>query len=343
MTTAINCDVSLSKKIRSLVNDGESVTLIISNIQDGKGKGQLFLERDSIDLTSFLNNETSIMLTPVDIEESNEDTGVSSSNIFGETIKDEAVVKKIAQTKPIDIKERSQQIKKEAKTPQPFKQVNNPACQEYIMTMQALISEINAAKNKKIDKVDPNTISNPRERAIAIVENEQLEGIGKPAYVVNSKVGSISINDLGIVLPLNSPLDLGRISAKKLSASRDLHNLFKDEYLKFISPQEANNLILKGSQIEDHGLKVFDRHEEAEASITYGSSEDHVPSDIIPISEEGLDKPFEEESMIMNLTQGAPIHKQVQTTSRSVRATSHGNTRSDSDSETKHVTIRRRE
>jgi hypothetical protein len=68
MKLHLDCDISLSKKLRAILGDTGSITLQTEGIVNGKGKARLILvsnnECEYHDLPEELKKETSIMLTP---------------------------------------------------------------------------------------------------------------------------------------------------------------------------------------------------------------------------------------------------------------------------------------
>ena len=67
MNLIFKCNVSLSKKLRTICDS--DVSLIVSDIQDGKGVASLIVksESDIKEAKKLLENETSIMLTPLEV------------------------------------------------------------------------------------------------------------------------------------------------------------------------------------------------------------------------------------------------------------------------------------
>jgi len=347
MDISITCAVSLSKKLRSLVKSGQ-ITLLIPELKDGKGKGRIILDTDVDEKTIKEIGETSIILTPesVEVELPTESVG----NIFGTGIDNQKKVSKTTRTavekiavqeapEPEDIPE-AVVTKDEQTIPQDFKELKNKKCREFVCNLEQLIEEINKAKHKvPSDEINPEQATNPREKLAMREMKEKSEAIDIPAWVINEKAGSLSLNDLGITLPLNSPYDLSRISAKRLAASGDLKSLLKSGYLRIISPEEAQNVITGGVEAEEiGGLDVFDNAEEAKASIESGAiyrddgeneSEDNsnrksrkntpvIKANSYEVTE---DYKGEEETMILNLTQNLPSQKVVNGTKK----TTHGN------------------
>jgi hypothetical protein len=71
MKLSIDCDISLSKKLRSLLGEDGYITLHTDSVSGGKGKAKLVLVSnkgvDYQELPEDLKRETSIMLTPTDL------------------------------------------------------------------------------------------------------------------------------------------------------------------------------------------------------------------------------------------------------------------------------------
>ncbi len=334
MNITLNCKISLSKKLRALLGKGGTLVLQTSELSDGKGVGRLSLVSDSgleiTELTDDLKTETSIMLTPVDVADNVPDAKSSiHASIFATASnpneKVEPVVKKIAVVTPPERGQEGKAFKENIEVPAAFSELKNVECKKWISNMTELIEAINAAKSKK-STIDLSEAQSDRERAILMEMKEKEESIDSPAWVVNEVAGQMTINDLNISLPLNSPFDLSNLSAKRIAASRDLRGLLKEKLVKFISPTEASTYISSEEEDEASGLEVFDRHEEAEAAITSGGGGSSRHDDLVPVSETSeinADKLTEEEEMLINLTQNLPRTK-IASVPEGTRHTVHG-------------------
>jgi hypothetical protein len=330
---SVNCKVSLSKKLRALIGNEGSVTLIIQNIVDGKGIGILSLASDKLNEQIAIGEETSIMITPIEIasESPNFETLTHASIFTGSNnLENNKVVSKIAAVEPPEKGQEYKAIVKQVKTPKAFKELDNIECKTWIANISQLIEATNKAK-LKISSIDPESGKTPRERAVLKELREKEEAIDQSAVIVNDKVSSISINDLDISLKQFAPYDLKNISAKRIAASSELKELLKSGYIKFISPDEKEDYI---TRIDDEPVKselqVFDRHEDAEESIASGqvSSRNNSRNPIIDDrnNDEITDGPTEEESMITNLTKNLPTVKTDRALSNGTRHTAHNST-----------------
>ena len=90
MQITLKCKVSLSKKMRSLLQNGSSIILTADSINTGKGEGTLVLtdnNSENININDLLGKETSIMITPT--EESQGDNTVTNiyQNVQPQTTK----------------------------------------------------------------------------------------------------------------------------------------------------------------------------------------------------------------------------------------------------------------
>ena len=75
MDATLTCLVVLSKKLRSLMGDGGTLTLHVKNIANGRGDGSLFVSTDG-EMTipdDLMRHETNIMFTPIGMAEDNVD------------------------------------------------------------------------------------------------------------------------------------------------------------------------------------------------------------------------------------------------------------------------------
>jgi hypothetical protein len=353
MNIAVLCKVSLSKKIRALMKDGE--LLLNVSIVNGTGEGKLVLTSDEIKDGILEVGETSIMITPFgeeDVAVDYEDRGVAEifSSIPSKG-KQNKMLKKIAVVDVPETEDIKDMTKEKVEVPKAFKETKNPAYKNYVMNFESLMVAVNKAKNKKssID-VDLGNIKNDKERrekAVLLEQKEKEEAIDIPVFIVNDKCAAIAINDLNIVLPLNVPYDLSRISAKRIASSRDLKQFLDNGYIKFVSPNEKFNYIKVAAQ-EIPTLDVFNSAEEAEEAIEEEYMEEkqshgikgHAsgikrpkPSVMIDnesaydITEENMDEPTEGEMMITNLTQDLPITKNTKKFSNTTKTTKMSNNR----------------
>ena len=374
MNISLNCKISLSKKLRALLKNGGTITLTTSDLVDGKGDGKLSIFSEG-DLTTFselpeeLKSETSIMLTPIEIADevpsANTKMHASIFNNLPKKGESDPIVDRIAATHAPEKNEVARAIKKEIVIPEAFETLNEPECKEYITDLQELIATANlTSKNKKGNDIDVESATSDRERVILMELKSKADAIDVPAWIVNDKVGRLTINDLDISLPLNVPTNLGNVSARKILASRDLRGLIKDGYVKFITPDEIEGFMGESEVTQDRGsLEVFDNVDEAMAKAfkTKGKhtestkpsrsirrrdeiedgDEDTREEEVIDLEQEDLDRPTEEESMVLNLTKNAPKVKSFSNT-----PTSHGNrptTHSNKPKTTSVPTIKRRE
>lgn len=317
MNISLNCNVSLSKKLRALMGKEGSVTLIVSEIKDGKGVGSLSLTGDGIsfDNESF-KGETSIQLEPAgEIKLENGEEDRICSNIFSSVPNkghSENVVSKLAvvnapeKTQVSTSIKTKQQINKEASIASTIP----PLAKKWISDMEQLIQVVNKAKTKH-SSIDIDLAQTDREREVLTQMKEKEEAIDVEAWVVNEKYGNLSVNDLGIALPMGVPYDLSNVSARRLAASKDLRVLIRDGYVKFVSPNERDMLIqraLGGSDDMGIGsLPVFDNHEDAMEAID--KKMPVIAEDAVEITEDDIERPTEEEDSILNLTQNMPLVK----------------------------------
>jgi hypothetical protein len=161
---------------------------------------------------------------------------------------------------------------------------------------------------------------------------EKEEAIDIPAWIVNDKVGEVSVNDLKISLKLNSPYDLSNISARRIAMSKDLKSLLRDRYVRFISPTEKDRFVLKtlGETETIASLDVFDNHEQAMDNMGNQISSRKNPiineESAMDITEGDLESKTEDESMILNLTQNMPNVRAKRDVTQGNRQSTHTNT-----------------
>jgi hypothetical protein len=318
MNISLNCKLSLSKKLRAIVGKNATLTLVSQDISDGKGTAILSLDSENLNLEGKIEDmgETSIMIVPVELaEESPNVRSPVHASIFatvphkGAT---EKVVSKIAVVHAPEQEEVSRAVKKEVSIPKAFSDLKTVECASWIKNMEELIAEVSKVKNKKSD-VDLDSAQNDRERAVLLEMKEKEEGISTPAWIVNDKTGSLCVNDLNINLPLNAPYDLSAISAKRIAASRDLKILLRDGYIRFVSPEKKNEIIMNVTEQEEpsDSLGVFDNHEEAMGNMGTSKGRTVVIDDnsAMEVSATNAEDLGDEESMVLNLTQNMPTIK----------------------------------
>jgi len=314
--------VSLSKKLRDVLGKGGgTIVLTTYDLENGKGLGTLSLSSEAgtqySEIPEILLGETSIQITPVEIaDETPSNSSPVHAAIFSTIPKkgeNAPVIDKLAAVHPPEKGEEAHAVvaKEDVTTPDLFAQGDNKACKTWIGNMEELIRAISDAKGKSSD-IDPDMAHNDRERALLLELKERDEAIDKPAWIVNTGGGTLIINDLDITLPIASPYDLSNISARRIIMSRDLKELIKGGYVKFLSPEEKDKFILGTDQATlSVGLDVFDSPEQAEAHMASSVSQNPIIDDknAIDITASDLENPTEGESMVMNLTQDMPETK----------------------------------
>jgi hypothetical protein len=315
MNISLNCKLSLSKKLRAIVGKNATLTLVSQDISDGKGTAILSLDSENLNVEGKIEDmgETSIMIVPVELAEEspNAQSPVHASifSTFPNKGTSEAIISKVAVVHAPETEEVPRAVKKEASIPKAFSELKIAECASWIKSTEELIAEVNKARNKKSD-VDLNSAENDRERAILLEIKEKEEAINIPAWIVNEKLGSLCINDLNINLPQNAPYDLGAISAKRIAASRDLKSLLRDGYIRFISPEQKNEIIMNATELEErsNSLDVFDNHEEALGNMESSKRRTVVIDDnnALEISATNAEDLGDEEGMVLTLTQNMP-------------------------------------
>lgn len=339
MNISLNCNISLSKKLRSLLGTGGSITLIAPELQDGKGMGVLSLSGENIKFDgNKIEGETSIQLEQVGdmkLEVGGDDQ--SCTNLFSSIPRkghSEKVVSKIAVVNAPEKCEVQTAIKtkKQIQTEASIsKSIPSPSCAKWIESMEQLMQTLKDSKIRR-SELDVDSAKTDRERALLIEAKEKEESIDTPAWVVNNKYGNLAVNDLGIALPMNIPYDLSNISAFRLAASRDLKSLIKGGFISFISPDDCKKYLDEiVNQESPDSLPVYDRHEEAEEAMTGDTNEEGNPVigvEAMELTSSDLEKSTEEENTIINLTQNMPTVKKPVIPSPSTdqpRHTVHGN------------------
>ncbi len=332
MDISLKCNVSLSKKLRAIMGDNNGrLVLIAENIKNGVGECSLMISGENLDLNAAqqsIDKETSIQFTPISVK--NEiPSGNVVSNIFSTTNAPQTgyrtSVDRLAATVPPEKNQVPHAIKihEEIQTPQEFKQAEDPEFRKFVSNINELMAEVAVAKHKTSD-INPDSIEDPRKRAIAIEMKEQAESIDVAAYVVNDSCGSIRLNDIDLSLGLNMPVDLSRVSAKRLAASNDLKEMVRAKLVKFIRPDEVQFYREKAADgIEKPGLETYSTWEDAENSIGISSGAQNIPRAErydIPVDD---DSPSEQEELagLINLTSMSGSAKMTKHSNSSVNST----------------------
>jgi len=274
MNITLNCKVSLSKKLRSLVGNSGNLVLTVENLVEGRGRGRISLSSDeNVDVGAALEiGETSIMITPTDITE-----GIPSNNhpvatIFStlptkQEVSSEGVVRKIATVQPPETDEIPEAVvpASEVPTPAPFVELDEPECKEYIKDLSGLMEAVATAKTK-VSNVSLEGVDDPREKAILLAEKEAQESLGVPAHIILDNCAALTLNDLGIALTKGMPFDLSNVSARKIAASSNLKEALKSGFVKFIAP-EVQASYAEGAMLElDGGTTNYDVYDRPDAA-----------------------------------------------------------------------------
>jgi hypothetical protein len=326
MNISIACKISLSKKLRALLNGRGTLVLTTGDLADGKGIAKLSLsseiEGEQYNL-SLLDGETSIMIKPTGLVYDEMPDGQTVGSIFSTIPKKGEAEEMVHRIAVVHAPEEKEEIahavvpKNKIVTPPEFSALDNKDCKEYVSNLEGLIDAVNKAKHKVSD-IDLNSITNVRERAVMTEVKEKAEAIEVSAYIVSDQCAKLAINDLDISLDMNMPFDLSNISARRIAASADLKALLSNGLVKFIAPSERESYVRKAVRDEaqkSRGLEVYDNHKAAEHAIATEITE--IDEDAaIEISEADEDVPTEEESLI-NLT-SIPVNRTAGTT------TTHG-------------------
>jgi hypothetical protein len=349
MNITIKCKVSLSKKLRKLVGKDGRITLVTSDLSGGIGEGKLMLYSDDSNFNgevSIDKAETSIMITPEAIEEAMPSPSVNGVGSLFSSIpakgEEEKLVRSIAAVHAPEQHEVPVAI-----TPKenivPINQVlNNEGYRRFASNIDELMGAVASAKSKEA-AIDVDSIVDPRKRALAKEDKERLEAIDLEAWVVNTKCGRLEIADLGITLMLYMPFDLSKISAKRISASKDLQAFIRNGWIKFLNPSDTQSWVQKAEASQkDYSIPVFDRDEAEANSASNGLGIDYrervvagqygnrvattsgqsATRNSMEITEADLNMPTEEEAMIQNLIGGGV--QPTQSSAPGMRRTSHG-------------------
>lgn len=335
MSVSLKCSISLSKKIRAIIGDAKAhVVLNVDNVVNGIGNGTLMISTDGETSIpqDFLTKETSIMITPMEIEDEIQNVHSPVLSIFNEndkTIRSDnarSPIDRLAVRFPPEKGNVSTAMKTEEEINEDVKA--NPTLKEYISNLSELLEAINISRAKSAD-IDLDAITDIRQKAIAMEQKEMMESIDQDAWVVTTKYASMTINDLGIQLSKDTPYNLNRLSAKKLFASKDLKNYIAKGEILLISPEEAvEYAALQAAPIQS-GLDVYDSFDDAKDDVFSNRRNANEREDISGkqstkiLSLDDLSSDTEEEKMIQLTNVGKPLPGKGTTLSGGVKKTTH--------------------
>lgn len=331
MDITLQCNISLSKRLRSIIGDSEGrVVLVIDPVRNGTGEGSLLISGDKLDTNAIkqaLLKETNIQFTPVSIKPQVPQGG-AVSNIFSTGNLTQrgprTAVDRIAATTPPEKNDVSQAIMRseEVTAPDAFPEYQEPKFKAFVSSFEELMMAVKAAQGKE-SEIDIDAIKNPRQRAIAMEMKEQAEAIDIPAYVVNDSCRAVTLNDINLSLALNMPVNLANISAKRVASSGDLKSMLRSGTIKFIPPDEVDKYRAKATEGESLGLETYSTRGEAQSAIgRNGRGGDHIleaEQVDIPVDDDG---PSEQEQLagLINLSGGGGFTEGVRTSFHGVGA-----------------------
>ena len=284
MDKIFTCKISLSKKIRAMIGNNKTrIILNVNDISNGIGEGTMIVYSDDkiVIPDDFFNKETSIMIVPVSANQIGE-TMSTVTNIFN----DNKGKSPIAATRaPETSVERAHAIKPpeviSQQAPEQFKETRQASYKRFVSNLNELMEELDNAKsiNANVDfssVPNPETPSGKRQMAILMEQKESLESIKSDAWVINEKCASLTLRDIDLCLPLNTPVNLNRFSAKKILSSKDLFKFIDDKYIRIITPDEAKDILQIATKQEkiDFGLKAYSGEHASEKAAS-AAFDDH--------------------------------------------------------------------
>jgi hypothetical protein len=331
MQVALKCKISLSKKMRNVLQNGGSIVLTSDSIASGKGEGVLVLSDNGnaeLDVSDLMSKETSIMITPIEVstgesrvtniynDQTQQPPSVSNiyndngqqspnvqpssrgvTNVFSDNRSNSQQrnpIDRMAATSPPEHGQnnRAYYNKDELTVPKQFEQTQDADFISYIKNYQELINAIKVSKDKQSSvNVEPiseyDSIHTKRQKALLLEQRDMQESIGCDAYVVNEMCASLTVSDIDLDLPLNMPKNLGNMSAKKLASSRQLWDLFRKDYIRLVSPNEADHLLKNAGTMNQTfvpELGIYDsRYEASDEIYTSGPGSRTPDADVIDL------------------------------------------------------------
>jgi len=373
MQVALKCKISLSKKMRNVLQNGGSIVLTSDSISSGKGEGVLVLTDNGnteLNVSDLMSKETSIMITPVEVsngdsrvsniyaDQNNQQPSVSNiytdqnnqpqnnqpssrgvTNVFSDrkgSNQSRSPIDRMAATSPPEHGQnnRAYYTQDELTVPKQFEQTQDANFISYIKDYQELINAIKVSKEKQSDvNVEPIYDDDPmhvvRQKALLLEKKDMQESIGCDAYVVNEMCASLTVSDIDLDLPLNMPKNLGNMSARKLASSRQLWELFRKDFIRLVSPNEADHLLKNAGKMNQTyvpQLDIYDSSYEAGDDIyasSHGSS--MAEAEVIDLDSAYNRSSVSEEMSNFRTARGsAPSGGGAQSLSGGTRRTVHG-------------------
>jgi hypothetical protein len=318
MNLTFNCRVSLSKKIRSVINSNNArVVLHINNVSEGIGIGTLSIYTDEGNYSlpaDFIDKETNISLIPISIQDEVLNINKPIGNIFSNNANvknsNKSVIGRLAATSAPETKHEVAHAFKTAEdirheTPEVFEEANDPRIKKFAKNFEELMECVNRAR-VKTSEIDLSSAKNERQKAILLEQIELSEAIDEDAYIVNTKCKSISVNDLGIQLVLNIPFNLNKVSAKRVATSKDLRSLIDSGFIKIIEPKNVAKYasLVANEEVFESGLKASGIDEAADNMFSDNARES---ASVMDLNSSELDGATEEEKLMSASNMGKKI------------------------------------
>jgi len=263
MNFILECDVTLSKKMEKICENGEPVSINITGIRGNKGQGVMRITSPSgvtiEDLAGI--GETSLMLKVTNITDdiASLATQQPQAQIFGSertNMPEPPAIKKIAKT--------DSKIPQGDPHPLSVNSVGRPTQQKKASAKSIMdFDELTDAllKVPGIENPDPPAVPEGQRlsRPEAIKFEMSVPRLSTGAYVRSKIQSKLLVDDIGITFLPMGACDLSRYPAKKLLASADLRWCIENDKIEFISMDEYLAWFDEASKIEtvSHTLEVY--------------------------------------------------------------------------------------
>jgi hypothetical protein len=345
MNIVLECEVTLPKKLEKLCDQGEHITLHITNVSGNKGIGLMKLVSSTKDAVKDISaiGETSLMFKIGKVEEDIPDFPheVGVGNLFrGKIDRHGQAERLMARVDPDEGEEEGYSGRPDGEVVAPRREAPRPQAPKspsVFRVDEARAAEASSApetrvasrcvssleeldealtKVKSIDKevaipADGRKLS----RSEAIKIEMSVARMSDRCYVRNMLPSTLLVNDIemshghSLALLPGQVMELSRFPAKKIRDSADLRWCIEKGYLTFASQQEYvesfNKLAKAKNRADQSPLPVYDSRDKAIDAVRGAFASDRDDPQTIDV-DDGKDIPFENDPTMDKLVGTLP-------------------------------------
>lgn len=246
--------LSIGKKLQEIIGEGHlrlSGTFYTKN-----GKINLTIPvKDEVSqqqLNSLIDSDLVLLINPTEVQYAVNPSTESYSTLFKQDVETEGLGAVAARIATIDPEKRTREVEAPKQLKPYINRVTEkiPQGQELptespVFTFEDIVKLAKESALKSFKYSDEEIMKEKDERKrFALLEKKELaESIEQSVYIVNRNYANVQLNSLGKTLPINMPLDLSKISAKKiLNSQSELRGLLDNGIIEIITQEEANNI-----------------------------------------------------------------------------------------------------